>query len=312
MIHLPNCLPMIPLMFGIFAAGLTATLANPALTSRELAWLLQNSVPKVIVTTLAALPTMEAAIQEVEDEAAKAALRHTKILTVDPAAKDYSGGSTLPEVTLNSTDWKVLLQHSPLPKPATFNADECRRRTAVILWSSGTTGKSKGVLLSHTALTSSVASGWHAFPEWGANERCLGLAPFYHVFGLVVVLLMAPSAGVTIVSMPRFELGLMLEYIEKHKITYLHTAPPVLVLLANSPLVKRGTLQSLKGAVSGGAPCPTAIIDRIYEKLGFYCKLGYGLTETGSSCHVMGTTYEEIKEQHGTTGPPLYLSLIHI
>jgi 4-coumarate--CoA ligase len=271
MIHLPNCLPMIPLMFGIFAAGLTATLANPALTSRELAWLLQNSQPKVIITTLAALPTMEAAIQEVEDEAAKDILRHTKILTVDPAAKDYSGALT--STNTNSADWKALLQHAPLPNPVTFTTDECRRRTAVILWSSGTTGKSKGVLLSHTALTSSVSSGWHAFPEWGANERCLGLAPFYHVFGLVVVLLMAPSAGVTIVSMPRFELGLMLEYIEKHQITYLHTAPPVLVLLANSPLVKREALRSLKGAVSGGAPCPTAIIDRIYEKLGFYCKL---------------------------------------
>lgn len=251
-------------MFGVFAAGLTATLASPALTAFELAWLVQSSLPKVIITTIQTLETVQSAISSIVDEHLKNVLLKVAIYVVDLNKERSKAGTN---------DWKQLLHCRPLKKPAAFTVEECRNRAALILWSSGTTGRSKGVVLSHHALTTSVASLWHVFPSWAGNERFLGIAPFYHVFGLVSVLLIAPSAGATVYIMQKFDFKTMLAYIAKHKITFLQLAPPIAVQLANNSLVNQADLTSVKGAMSGGAPLPTAIVDRVYERLGIVIKL---------------------------------------
>lgn len=268
MIHLPNCIPMATTMFGVFAAGLTATLASPALTATELAWLIQSSQPKAIVTTSTTLKTVHAAIEAITDDTLRNGLKDVRIYVVDlnPTASHSPSNS--------SSSWEQLLHNKPLNSPVSFSSEhECRQRTAVILWSSGTTGRSKGVLLSHHSLTTSVASLWHVYPTYNGEERFLGIAPFYHVFGLVCCLLLAPSAGSTIYCMPKFDFKTMLDFIAKYKITFLHIAPPIAVHLANNPLVERADLSTVKGAMSGGAPLPTAIVDRVYERVGFGIKL---------------------------------------
>jgi len=261
MIHLPNSYAMATTMFGVYAAGLTATLASPALTSLELAWLIQNSQPNLIVTAAATLGAVYAALKQVTTEQAVPSSYKVKIYVLD---LDSAITSSQPD----AQDWKQLLHPKPLQKPVSFSQQEYRTRTAVILWSSGTTGRSKGVLLSHHALTTSVTSLWHVFPTWNGEEKFLGIAPFYHVFGLVCVLLLAPGAGSTLYVMEKFDFPTMLAYIEKYRISFLHIAPPIAVHLSNNPAVNGVDLSSVKGIMSGGAPLPPAIVDRVYERLG--------------------------------------------
>lgn len=306
LVHLPNCLPYAPILYGIFASGLTATLANPLLTSGELGWVLKNAQPQAVITTPQGWLVLEQAMNE-SPEYNIPVNRPGRIFIVDPLNDDYGAAtpsqSTLPE---GAQDWKSLLVEKPLDAPVHFGSDECRRRAAVILWSSGTSGRSKGVVLSHYALNVNMHAYWHSNPHFGSEHRWLGFAPFYHVFGLSYILLLAPCLGATVFVMPKFDPMKMVQYVQDYKITFLHMAPPVGVLLAKSPMLDGYDLSSLKEGVSGGAPFPPEILELVYKRLGFLIKLGYGLSEACSVCNQFGYTWDELKPQLGNTGGPMY------
>ncbi|KAG9904349.1 acetyl-CoA synthetase-like protein, partial [Aureobasidium melanogenum] len=310
LLHLPNSLAFAPLLFGVMASGLTVTMANPALTSGELAWILKSSEPKVVVTTPEGLQVLNAAITESDSPQVKANLINTRrVYIVDPAHDEYglpcshSKGTALDQ---HSQDWKALLAHKPLRAPVQFKPSEYKERTAVILWSSGTSGKSKGVVLSHQALVSNVHSLWHINQAFDGNQRWLGFAPFYHIFALCNVLLLAVASGATIFVMPKFDPKLMLSHVQRFRVTFLHMAPPVAVLLAKSPMLDEYDMTSIRGAVSGGAPLPSEIVEQVYRRLGILIKLGYGLSEAGSVCNQVGETWEVIQPQLGNTGVPCF------
>lgn len=252
-------------------------MANPALTSGELAWILKSSEPQVVVTTPEGLQVLHKAIMESDSPKVKANLLNThRIYIVDPAHDEYglpcshSKGTKLDE---SSQDWKALLAAEPLKTSVKFKANEYKDRSAVILWSSGTSGKSKGVVISHQALVSNVHSLWHINPAFDDNQRWLGFAPFYHIFALCNVLLLAVASGATIFVMPKFDPKLMLSHVQRFRITFLHMAPPVAVLLAKSPMLDSFDITSIQGAVSGGAPLPPEIVEQVYRRLGFLIKL---------------------------------------
>lgn len=277
LLHLPNSLAFAPLLFGVLASGLTVTMANPGLTSGELAWILKSSEPQVVVTTPEGLQVLNAAIMESESPKVKANLINThRVYVVDPAHDEYglpcafSKGTNLDQHT---QDWKALLASQPLESPVQFKPNEYKDRTAVILWSSGTSGKSKGVVLSHQALVSNVHSLWHINQAFDENQRWLGFAPFYHIFALCNVLLLAVASGATIFVMPKFDPKLMLNHVQRFRITFLHMAPPVAVLLAKSPMLDAYDMTSIQGAVSGGAPLPSEIVEQVYRRLGILIKL---------------------------------------
>lgn len=142
--------------------------------------------------------------------------------------------------------------------------------------------------------------------DFDAEQRWLGFAPFYHIFGLVYVLLLAPAIGATVFVMPKFDPCAMLSHVGDFRITFLHMAPPVAVILAKSPMLDGFDLSSIRGGVSGGAPLPSEIIELVYKRLGFLIKLGYGLSETGSVCNQVANSWEELKPQLGNTGLPCY------
>lgn len=310
LIHLPNSLPFAPILYGVLAAGLTATMANPALTSGELAWILQNAKPQAVVTTPDGWRSLTKALDDLDDSALRATLLcGDRIFTVDPASDDY--GSTPPSPRTPSPgsgprDWKVLLSRAPLAAPVALTPTECRARTAVILWSSGTSGKSKGVLLSHRALTATLAALWHISASLDADQRWAAFVPFFHVFGLTNVLLLAPCCGATLFVMPRFDARALLDNVQRHRLTFLHMAPPVAALLAKGALPDRFDLSSVKGGVSGGAPLAPDVIERVWRRLGFLIKLGYGMSEAASVCHQVGETWEDLRPQLGSTGVPLH------
>ncbi|KAK4224360.1 putative acyl-CoA synthetase /AMP-acid ligase II [Podospora fimiseda] len=308
LIQLPNCLPFAPILLGTFAAGLTATLASPALTADEIAWILQNAKPKVIITAAACLDAMKAALAKQED---KEYFSSVPVYTVDPATEVYPSSAP---AGVNS--WRALLWSAPY-RGTPFKPESAAARTAVILWSSGTSGRSKGVLLSHHAINFASASLWHDadyYPVSGA-QRWLGYVPFYHVFGLCNVLLLGLTTGSTVYVMQSFNLKTMLEGVKKYRVTYLHMAPPVAVMLAKAPVVDEYTAKdkdgkhgfsSVVGGVTGGAPLGHEVVVQVYERCGFRVRLGYGLSETCSTSLQRGLGAADMHAQAGDTGLPHY------
>ncbi|KAL2183621.1 acetyl-CoA synthetase-like protein [Thermothelomyces heterothallicus CBS 203.75] len=306
LIQLPNCLPFAPILFGTLASGMTATLVSPALTAAEIAWILQNARPRAIITATACLAAMKEALSK---QAEASFFSTVPIFTVDTAADTYPEARPTPPPP---SDWRALL--SPKPPSVyspTFPASSAPARTAVILWSSGTSGRSKGVLLSHHALNFSLASLWHDADYYGARPQrqvWLGYVPFYHVFGLCNVFLLAVAAGATVYTMPSFHLETVLRAIRDRGVTYLHMAPPVAVMLAKAavvePYARGGGFRTVVAGVTGGAPLGHEVVEKVYRRCGFRVRLGYGLSETCSTALQRGVGEREMREQAGDTGRP--------
>ncbi|KAF4981971.1 hypothetical protein FZEAL_2317 [Fusarium zealandicum] len=309
LVQLPNCLPFATTVLGTIAAGLTVTLVSPSLTSTELAWVIKNSRPRVLFTAKSMLDVAEKALQAQEDVAYRDSAR---VFTVD-VAKDLYPLS--PDSHLEDGDWKTLLGSSaqPLAAAHTVSPEAAAQRTAVILWSSGTSGRSKGVLLSHHAINFSTASLWHDADFYGSHQRWLGYVPFYHVFGLSNTFFLAIASGSTVFTMPAFKLDAMLAAIPRRQINYLHMAPPVAVMLAKSPVVEsfarrdargRNAFSSVVAGVTGGAPLGHEIVVQVFARLGFLVRMGYGMSEACNVAVQRGLREKDMKSFKNDTGKP--------
>ncbi|KAI9902379.1 hypothetical protein N3K66_001731 [Trichothecium roseum] len=310
LVQLPNCLPFATIVLGALAAGLTATLASPALTSKEVAWILQNSRPSAVFTASSCLASMREAVAAQED---RRYFGSVPVYVVDVANDAYP---TVSQTTAYEQSWSRVFASTSdgLKRPSSSSQVDARSRAAVILWSSGTSGRSKGVLLSHHALNFSVASLWHDADFYrGGRQRWLGFVPFFHVYGLLNIFLLAVPAGAAVYGMPAFRPEAMLAAVRRRNITYLHMAPPVAVFLAKSPSVEpfarrdgRGAnaFSSVVGAVTGGAPLGYDVVAQVFARLGVRVRLGYGLTETCNVSLQPGLTEEQMKAQGNDTGLP--------
>ncbi|KAK7423800.1 hypothetical protein QQZ08_008843 [Neonectria magnoliae] len=310
LVQLPNCLPFAIALFGTLAAGLTVTLVSPGLTATELAWVVKNSQPHVIITAKSSLETVRQALKTQDDQAY---VRGTHIFTVDVARDPYPMG----QAETAEGDWRRLTSPDAALETAHALAPEAAvTRTAVILWSSGTSGRSKGVLLSHNALNFSMASLWHDADFYGGrHQRWLGYVPFYHVFGLCNSFLIAVCTGATVYTMPAFKLDAVLSAIPRRQITYLHMAPPVAVMLAKSPVVEpylrrddhgRNAFSSVVAGVTGGAPLGHEIVVQVHARLGFLVRMGYGMSEACSVTVQSGLDEKAMRGYKNDTGRPFW------
>ncbi|ROW01299.1 hypothetical protein VMCG_05924 [Cytospora schulzeri] len=309
-VQLPNCLAFAPVVLGVFASGLTASLVSPALTASELSWVLQNARPEVIVTAKSCLGAMHEALKSQSDVEF---FSKVPVFTVDVAYDMYPFPSSdaKTSTTAQEQDWSVLLAPPSTPvRPYHLDPSSAPNRTAVILWSSGTSGRSKGVLLSHNALVFATSSLWHDadYHKPGLQQRWLGYVPFYHVFGLCTLFLLAPCIGATCYVMSSFNLDAMLSSTAKRKVTYMHMAPPVAVMLAKSavvePYVKSGGLKSIVAGFTGGAPLGHEVVVEVYKRLGFRIRMGYGLSETCNTSSQKGLTEADMHAGESDSGLP--------
>src|SRR5512132_1659552 len=217
----PNLPQWAGVALGAMAAGGTVTGASPACTERELAAQLADAGASVLVTVPSLVPAARSA-------AAAAGTRQVVVLGQAEGATPI-------------LDLLAVGRHAPDPGPALDPATA----VALLPYSSGTTGLPKGVRLTHANLVTSVrqvAAGLRV----GERDTLLAVPPFSHIMGFLVTLAVPLCSGATVVTMPRFDPTQFLELLQRHRVTVLVGAPPMLRVLAGHPLAAAADLRSLE------------------------------------------------------------------
>ncbi|HVH09101.1 MAG TPA: AMP-binding protein [Gemmatimonadales bacterium] len=273
-LFLPNA-PEFALAFhGTLAAGGVVTTVNSLATVEDAAYQLRNAAARFLVTVPAFL-----------DRAASAA----KLAGVEETFVVGEATGATPFATLLKTT-------APAPR-VTY---EPERDLAVLPYSSGTTGLPKGVMLTHRNLVANLVQT-AAVHHVAADERAMAVLPFFHIYGMQVVMNLGLASGATLVTMPRFELEPFLALLQAHRITRACVVPPLVLALAKHPVVDRYDLSSLKTMFSGAAPLEPALETACTERLKCRLVQGYGLTEASPVTHAVPDGPG--RERPGTIGP---------
>ena len=248
---------------GIALAGGTVTTANPLYTARELGEQLVDAGARMIVTHSDFLPV-------VGEAAAAANVERIIVIGVGDAG--------------DATPIDSLIAEPDAFQPVEIDPGE---DLVVLPYSSGTTGLPKGVMLTHRNLVSNLSQvpGVTDVDLIADTDVILGVLPFYHIYGMLVIMNYGLSTGATIVTMPRFDLGGFLSLIQEHRVTRVNVVPPILVALGKHPMVDEFDLSSLKSVFSGGAPLGEDLALEVRARLGCDILQGYGLTETSPITH---------------------------
>ena len=257
-VQLPNLPQFLFCYFGIMKAGLVMVPLNPLLKAPEIAYHLDNSDTRLLVT-----------FEMFAEEAVKGAP------DVPTYVVNLPGNDVRP---VGTKHFDELYFADDTRDIVPTDADE----TAVLLYTSGTTGKPKGAELTHLNLYMNCTVAGQLF---GFRDDDIGVAvlPLFHVFGLSSVLNTSVRYGGTIVLVPRFELEPVVEAIEKHRCTIFSGVPTMYFGLLNMDTTGRD-LSSLRTGVSGGAPIPGEVIRAFEEKFPNCVVLeGYGLSESTST-----------------------------
>jgi acyl-CoA synthetase (AMP-forming)/AMP-acid ligase II len=161
-------------------------------------------------------------------------------------------------------------------------------------YSSGTTGVAKGVMLTHRNLVANVLQAEDRI-HLHEGERVLGVMPFYHIYGMTVVMNLALHKGATVVTMQRFELEPFLRVLQDHRVERAYVAPPIVVALAKHPLVDKFDLSSVSLVFSGAAPLDDNLAQACGRRLNCKVNQGYGMTEASPATHLVSDAIEWTK-----------------
>ena len=257
----PNSPGWLVACFGAMAAGGVVTGLNPMCTPGEMASQLADSGARFLLADPAVLPTARAATAEM---AARGADNRNPLIVT----RNAEGG------TLGLGDLMAhgaTVPHGPIDPAA----------LALLPYSSGTTGRAKGVMLSHRAVLTNLVQMLTLMPV-GPAARVLTVAPLFHGVGLVVLAGRALLGGATLVTLPRFEVTGFLAALQDHQITETVVVPPIVQALAKHPAVPEYDLSSLEKLGCGAAPLDGGLQQACAERIGCPVGQGYGMTEVAA------------------------------
>ncbi|CAG8699253.1 16673_t:CDS:2, partial [Acaulospora morrowiae] len=165
-------------------------------------------------------------------------------------------------------------------EPIEYTPEEAKHTTVFLCYSSGTTGKNKGVETTHSNIVANVKQIVAFESGFDQNKIFMGVVPFYHIYGLTALLHASLFLGATTVLIPKFDLTTLCRVIQDYKVNYAHLVPPIILLLVKSPIVKEYDLSSLRVIVSAAAPLSKSLVDDLFSIHNILVKQAYGLTET--------------------------------
>jgi long-chain acyl-CoA synthetase len=267
-LQLPN-VPAFPVAcYGALLAGATVVPMNPLLKAGEIEYYLTDSGAKVVV---AGDQMPEAAHQAGERVGAK-------VLVVGPM-----GPAELPD------DRAELLERDD-------------RDTAVILYTSGTTGKPKGAELTHANLASNARTAAETLIEVGPRDVVMGCLPLFHVFGMTCGLNASVLTGACLTMLPRFDGQRALQIIERDRVTIFEGVPTMYSAMLHCDGRDEVDVSSLRACVSGGAAMPVEVMRQFERKFGCIILEGYGLSETSPAASF---NHPHAERKSGTIGTPV-------
>jgi long-chain acyl-CoA synthetase len=261
LLFLSNSLEFVTGYYGILKAGATVTTVNPLSRQAELK-------------------------HQIADTGATAIITGSEFY---PVVKDVRGGTTLKTAILtDSPDGdgvagleKILNDCPATPPEFTVKPKE---DAAAIVYTGGTTGLPKGVLLTHYNLVANAMQNAHWF-GWSHRDIAIGLLPFYHSWGGSTCVNSPIYAGVRVIIIPRFDAGELLSTIQREKVTAMYGAASMFAALVNSPLLGEYDISSLRYVKNGAMPIPPEIRDKWEKITGVSMVLGYGLSEASPESH---------------------------
>jgi acyl-CoA synthetase (AMP-forming)/AMP-acid ligase II len=252
----PNCPEYGVVFHAVALAGGVVTTVNPTYTVGEVHHQLVDSGATRLVTIPMFLETVTAAIVD-------STVKEVYVIGEADGCTSIAG-----------------LAGTPLAEQVPVELDD----VVVLPYSSGTTGLAKGVMLTHRNLVSNIEQTLGAVTP-DEDDAFVAVLPFFHIYGMQVIMNLGLRAGATIVTMPRFDLEQFLSLHQEHRLTRAFVAPPMVVALAKHPLVDNYDLSALRWVLSGAAPLSADLAIECGQRLGCEVVQGYGMTELSPVSH---------------------------
>ncbi len=252
----PNVPEYAIVFHGVAVAGGTVTTVNPTYGAEEVRFQLQDAGASMLVTLGMFADTAHTAI----------------------------AGTAIGEIyTLDAHDGTIdamSLLGEPIDQVSVTPDD-----VVVLPYSSGTTGLPKGVMLSHRNLVANICQCEHTLQYDAQDEVALAVLPFFHIYGMQVLMNHLLAEGATIITMARFDMEAALRLVEAHRVTRFFAVPPIVLGLAKHPVVDQFDLSSLRMVFSGAAPLGADLAAEASARIGCEVVQGFGMTELSPVSH---------------------------
>ncbi len=287
-IMLPNCPQAIIAYYGALMSGAIVVQTNPLYVHRELEHQMKDSGAKLIVCLDLFIDRVRGVLPVTNLES----IVVTSIKDYLPFPKNY----LYPLKMKREGQWETIHYEPPLYafkqllkkasnthclEPVDPEAD-----IALLQYTGGTTGISKGVMLTHyNIVVNTIQARLWCYQSEEGQERYIAALPFFHVFGMTILMNQSVYLAGTLILFPRFEAGTILKAIHKQQPTVFPGAPTMYIALLNHPDLSQYDLSSIKVCISGAAPLPAEVQDQFENVTGGKLIEGYGLTEASPVTH---------------------------
>jgi long-chain acyl-CoA synthetase len=302
-VFLPNTPQFVFAFFGVLKAGAIVVNNNPLYKERELEHQINDSGAEIIVAPKDIVKgnDLYASLERCRERTCLRQVITTSVTDYLPGLKrSLSGLAGIRRVSrANTLDFVTMLRSNA---PMTTFADvDPLEDVAVLQYTGGTTGVSKGAMLTHYNLYSNAARTANYLPLT-TKDVSLTVLPLFHIYGLTTAMNAPFFASSQIVLLPSFHVKEVMKTIQQRKVTAFCGVPTMYIAINNSPTAKDFDLRSVRVCVSGGSALPVAVRKRFIELTGGNLVEGYGLSETSPITHVNPLTEGGVK--NGSMGIP--------